>query len=125
MKLTILFLTVVVGLLSCSKTSNSLLGSWDNKQGQILEFMKDGQALWVFYSETSKDTFKIGYKTNFSASPKQLDLTNFKVGPLTGKTLLGIVEFPNDSTFKFDAEPTSVRPTDFNKEQTQTYFKIK
>lgn len=66
---------------------------WDNKSGQILDFQKDGKAYWIFYSEAKKDTFEIQYRTDFSKKTQEIDLTEFKVGPLKGKTLYGIIEF--------------------------------
>ena len=122
----LLTLSILISLISCTSLKNKLLGSWDNKKGQILEFKKDNQAEWIFYNETSKDAFQINYNTNFNTKPIQLELTNFKAGPLKGKTLFGIIEFTNDSTLRFDCEPLLAdRPKDFNSEQTQTYFKLK
>lgn len=124
MKQTLLILTAILGLFSCNQTSDKLLGTWDNKNGQIIDFKSDGKALWIFYDETSSDTFKISYKFNHSTVPNQLDLTDFKVGPLAGKTLYGIVEFQGNDVFRFDCEPSSIaRPKDFDSKQTQTYYK--
>lgn len=126
MKQTLLIFTAIFGLLSCNQPSNKLLGSWDNKNGQILDFRSDGKAHWIFYDETTSDTFEINYTFNHSTEPNQLDLTGFKAGPLTGKTLYGIIEFQGNDVFRFDCEPTSEsRPETFDSKQTQTYHKKK
>ncbi len=120
----LLILVGTLWLVSCSQSGNKLLGSWDNKNGQIIEFKSGSKALWIFYDETASDTFEIDYKFNHSTVPNQLDLTNFKVGPLTGKTLYGIIEFQGNDTFRFDCEPSSInRPQTFDSKQTQTYYK--
>lgn len=121
----ILFLSIVFVWFSCTSPDNRLVGSWDNHQGQSLEFYPDGKALWIFYSETSKDTFEISYKTDFSISPHQLDLTDFQTGPLAGRTLYGIIEFQNGESFHIDFEPAEEnRPEDFDPDDAQTYYKI-
>lgn len=129
MKQTITTILLLVGLFSCVTTrqqsTKNLLGKWDNKSGQILEFQKDGKAYWIFYSEVKKDTFEIQYRTDFSSKPQEIDLTDFKVGPLKGKTLYGIIEFTDSNTIRLDFEPTQEnRPKEFDQKQTQTYHKI-
>jgi uncharacterized protein (TIGR03067 family) len=121
---------MLVVLFSCATAkkinNNPLLGQWDNKAGQILEFKQDNKAYWIFYTDTKRDTFEIAYKTNLSEQPNQIDLTDFKVGPLVGKTLYGILEFTDKNTMRLDFEPKEEnRPKDFDKDQTQTYFKIR
>ncbi len=101
-------------------------GIWDNEKGQILVFKKDGQALWIFYTESKRDTFRIKYITDFRSKPYRLDLTDFAAGPLKGKTLFGILEYVDKKTMKFDCEPgtsDNVRPKEFNPTQTQMYKK--
>ena len=103
-----------------------LQGVWDNDNGQLLVFKKNSQALWIFYNESKRDTFSIKYRTDFKTQPDQLDLSDFQVGPLKGKTLYGIVEWIDKRTIRFDCEPgiiDSVRPNTFNPTQTQTYRK--
>lgn len=122
---TLVLLTVVLVCVAAKQQNDeSLLGSWDNKSGQVLTFIAEGQALWIFYSETKRDTFEIRYTTDFSIKPHQIDLTDFKTGPLTGKTLYGIIEFTDENTIRLDFEPSSEnRPQEFDAKQTQTYFK--
>ncbi|HRK28730.1 MAG TPA: hypothetical protein PK239_15760 [Chitinophagales bacterium] len=129
MKQTITTILLLAGLISCvtirQQTTKSLIGKWDNKAGQILDFQNDGKAYWIFYSEAIRDTFEIQYRTDFSKKPQEIDLTDFKVGPLTGKTLYGIIEFTDKNTIRLDFEPKQEnRPKEFDQKQTQTYHKI-
>lgn len=90
-----------------------------------MDFKTNGKAYWIFYSEAKRDTFEIQYKTDFSKKPREMDLTDFKAGPLKGKTLYGIVEFTDKHTIRLDFEPTREnRPKEFDSKQTQTYYKI-
>jgi hypothetical protein len=108
-----------------AQTEETLIGTWDNKSGQILDFDANGKALWIFYSENKRDTFHIQYRTDFSKLPKQIDFTDFKVGPLKGKTLYGIIEITDSKTIRLDFEPTQEnRPKAFDPKQSQTYNKI-
>lgn len=129
MKQTITTILLLAGLISCvttrQQTTNSIIGKWDNKAGQVLDFQSDGKAYWIFYSEAKRDTFEIQYRTDFSKKPKEIDLTDFKAGPLTGKTLYGIIEFTDKNTIRLDFEPKQEnRPKEFDQKQTQTYHKI-
>lgn len=106
--------------------ANSLVGQWDNKKGQLLSLHADGTAWWIFYSDTKRDSFAVRYVTDLTQKPHHFDLTNFKKGPLTGKTLFGIIEFVEEDTFKFDCELVKEnRPKDFSSSQTQTYYRLR
>lgn len=106
--------------------TNSFIGQWDNKKGQLLSLHPDGSAWWIFYSDTKRDSFAVRYVTDFTKKPYHFDLTDFKKGPLMGKTLFGIVEFTDENSFKFDCEPVKEnRPKDFSSSQTQTYYRLR
>lgn len=129
MKQTITTILLLAGFFSCVTTTQeaekTILGKWDNETGQILDFQNDGKAYWIFYSDAKRDTFEIQYKTDFSKKPQEIDLTDFKIGPLTGKTLYGIIEFTDKNTIRLDFEPTQEnRPKEFDQKQTQIYHKI-
>jgi uncharacterized protein (TIGR03067 family) len=129
MKQTITITFLLIGLASCVSTKEQandlVVGKWDNKSGQILDFRADGSALWIFYSEAKSDTFDIQYRSDFSKKPQEIDLTDFKMGSLKGKTLYGIIEFSDNNTIRLDFEPTEEnRPKEFDPEQTQTYYKL-
>lgn len=120
---------MLVGLFSCATkrqgTPKPILGKWDNKSGQILDFKTNGKAHWIFYTEAKRDTFEIQYRTDFTKKPLEIDLTDFKVGPLKGRTLFGIIEFTDKNTIFLDFEPTQEnRPKEFDNKQTQTYYRI-
>lgn len=122
----VLWLAFTLVFISASGQDKKLKGIWDNGTGQILVFQGDNQALWIFYQESKRDTFKIKYSTDFKSKPYKLDLTDFTHGPLKGKTLYGILDYTDKKTIKFDCEPGTtpdVRPREFNPEQTQTYKK--
>lgn len=105
-----------------------LSGRWTNREGQVLEFQPGGKALWLIQFGSKFDTFPIQYRYDCDQKPVTLDFSGFKAGPLTGKTLFGILEWAGDSTFRFDAEPGAspeVRPKIFNVEQTERYFRIR
>lgn len=122
----ILLFTATLVFQSAFGQNKKILGAWDNDKGQILVFQKEGKALWIFYSESKRDTFAIKYRADFKANPGKLDLTDFQVGPLKGRTLYGIIEFVDKKTIRFDCEPgatEAVRPKEFNPAQVQTYKK--
>lgn len=125
-------LTSLLGgiLLLFSTCQNSdcgvLVGRWTNREGQVFQFEPSGKALWLVQFGSKFDTFPIHYQYNCKQKPATLDLSGFQSGPLSGKTLFGIVEWASDSVFRFDAEPGTapdVRPATFNPEQAQRYFR--
>lgn len=103
-----------------------LTGRWTNREGQVFSFEPEGKALWLIKFGSQFDTFPITYRYDCKQKVATLDLTGFQTGPLAGKTLFGIVEWSSDSVFRFDAEPGTspvARPTTFNAEHTERYFK--
>lgn len=114
--------------LCCSpkKTCHELTGRWSNREGQILSFNPDGTAFWLVKFGSQFDTFPITYVYDCSKKVPTLDLSGFQSGPLLGKTLFGIIEWSNDSIFRYDAEAgssPSERPAAFNAERTERYFR--
>lgn len=111
------------------KTENNcreLTGRWTNREGQVFSFDPDGNALWLVKFGSQFDSFPIRYNYDCKQKTATLDLTAFKSGPLVGKTLFGIIEWSNDSVFRFDAEAGSssdARPTKFNAEHAERYFR--
>jgi hypothetical protein len=103
-----------------------LVGRWTNREGQIFQFEAGGKALWLVQFGSKFDTFPIHYQYDCKQTPATLDLSGFQSGPLSGKTLFGIVEWASDTVFRFDCEPGSapdVRPATFNPAQAQRYFR--
>jgi len=118
---------LLVVLSACNPPNNSLIGTWKNNKGEILEFHKDQSALWLFDNDADgiTDTFHLMYHANYEVEPIQVDLYDFETGPLAGVTMYGIVAFQGNS-FKFDYEPgdsPDARPGDFDEAKTQTYIK--
>ena len=113
-------------LLGCGgDTCQPIQGRWSNKEGQAFEFKENGKALWFVHFGSQVDTLTMQYRYNCKKQPPELDLSGFTSGPLTGKTLFGILEWNSDTTFRFDAEagygPES-RPATFDSDQTQKFF---
>lgn len=122
-----LFLVISLFFFSagCSDTGDNLNGVWENDFGQTFVFNDDNSALWIFESRNIIDTFNIKYKVDYYTDPVELDLYGFKGGPLTGKTLFGIVKFEKNSlTCEFEAGYNEdIRPKEFDNEHIQTYFR--
>ncbi|MBN8678320.1 MAG: hypothetical protein J0M29_08850 [Chitinophagales bacterium] len=115
-------------LFSCNTSDNcrDLTGRWSNREGQILVFEPEGKATWLVKFGSQYDTFAIRYQYDCTQKMTTLDLTEFKSGPLAGKTLYGIVEWSSDTVFRFDAEAGTspeARPIQFNAEHFERYFK--
>ena len=118
-----------LSLFSCNDTPcRELSGRWSNREGQSFYFEPDGKALWLVRFGSQVDTFVMEYRYDCKKQPVQLDLSGFQTGPLSGKTLYGILEWNSDSSFRFDAEagigPES-RPLTFETDQTQKFFREK
>ncbi|MBX2893717.1 MAG: hypothetical protein KF734_22570 [Saprospiraceae bacterium] len=108
------------------KDCRDLTGRWATREGRVLLFQPDGRALWLFKFGSEFDTFPARYQYDCRQKPATLDLSGFQTGPLTGKTLYGIIEWASDTAFRFDAESGTspeVRPKTFSVEQTQQYFR--
>ncbi len=132
MRQSITHLALIIGvaiLLTFCKTENNcheITGRWTNREGKILAFQPDGKALWLVKFGSQFDTFAIHYHYDCTQKTTTLDLSDFKSGPLAGKTLFGIVEWSSDSVFRFDSEPgtsAEVRPPAFDNEHVERYFK--
>lgn len=117
----------IVFMLDCSDPAcRDLQGRWTNREGQEFYFQGNGKALWLVRFGSQTDTFVMDYRYDCRKQPAELDLSGFQTGPLGGKTLYGILEWSNDSTFRFDAEAgtqADVRPQAFATEQTQKFFR--
>ncbi len=127
--LAVFALLPVLFMLDCSAPScRDLQGRWTNREGQAFYFQGNGKALWLVRFGSQMDTFVMDYRYDCRKQPAELDLSGFKMGPLSGKTMYGILEWSNDSTFRFDSETGTrpdVRPADFKTEQTQKFFREK
>ncbi len=128
----VLILLFAFGFFGCSSNQEKeIIGSWTNG-AHTFEFMEGGNAYWLIdLGESRTDTFKMKYRFNPSKKPMHLDLTGFDKGLLINSTLLGIVEFTDENTFRFDCEAKNeavkdgiTRPGNFRADQTQSYTRV-
>lgn len=105
---------------------HDLAGKWTNREGQTLVFQPGGKALWLIRFGSATDSFPISYRYDCAKNPAEIDFTDFQAGPLVGKSLFGILEWKNDTSFRVDFESgtsAEARPQTFNSEQAQTFVK--
>lgn len=114
---------------SCTDSAcKDILGGWTNKEGQSIYFLENGKALWLVRFGSTTDTFPMEYRYDCKKHPTELDLTGFQSGPLSGKSLYGIMEWDSDSSFRYDAETgtqAEIRPATFETDQTQKFYREK
>lgn len=119
----------LLSLFSCNGTNcRELNGRWSNREGQSFYFEPNGKALWLVRFGSQIDTFAMEYQYDCKKQPAVLDLSGFQTGPLSGKTLYGILEWNSDSSFRFDSEAgigPDVRPLTFETDQTQKFYREK
>lgn len=102
-----------------------LTGQWSNREGQTFVFQPNGKGLWLIRFGSEIDTTRMEYRYDCQKQPAELDLSGFETGPLSGKTLFGILEWNSDTSFRFDAEAgpgPEVRPVTFESDQTQKFY---
>jgi hypothetical protein len=111
----------------------SIVGEWTGKSGmgneQLFTFRGNGTMDW--FVDAGGNQFSLEgmyYERDATQSPQTLDLMGFKSGPLTDRTLFGIIEFIGEDSLRFDAEAgaigdSSVRPSIFT-ESTTLYTRI-
>lgn len=110
------------------KPCHELTGRWTNHEGQTLSFQPGGKGLMLVKFGSQFDTFPISYHYDCTQELTTLDLTDFKNGSQGGKTLFGLIEWSNDSVFRYDAEFGSspdARPKTLNMEHADRYFREK
>jgi hypothetical protein len=103
---------------------HDLVGRWGNQEGQSILFEAGGKAFWLIRFGSQIDTFPISYLYDCEKKPTHLNLSNFKNGPFTGKTLFGILDWKDQNSFRFNAEAGEsfdIRPKNFESEQTQIF----
>lgn len=119
----------IILMFNCSDPPcRDLQGRWTNREGQAFYFKGNGKALWLIRFGSQIDTFVMEYRYDCRKQPAELDLSGFQSGPLSGKTLYGILEWNTDSTFRFDAEAGTqpdARPKAFETDQTQKFYREK
>lgn len=109
----------------CGSPCPELSGKWSTREGQSIFFKKSGNALWLTRFGSQVDTVPMAFRYDCAKQPVELDLFQFRTGPLVGKTLFGILEWTSDTTFRFNAEAgtdPSLRPKTFESDQTLKFF---
>ena len=117
-----LFLYCTPGANKCPE----IKGRWSNREGQIFQFDPDGKALWLVKFGSQFDSFPITYHYDCSKKTNTLDLSDFKSGPMAGKTLYGIIEWTGDSIFRMSSEAGSAedaRPEKFDPEHVDRFYR--
>ena len=120
--LLILFQSTGCGDSSCREIG----GRWSTREGQTIDFRKNGKALWFTRFGSQVDTVGMKYRYDCQKQYTELDLYGFQSGPLTGKTLFGILEWNSDTSFRYNAEAgtdPAVRPQTFESDQTLKFFR--
>lgn len=111
----------------------SIVGEWTGKgrmgADQLFTFRGNGTMDWIVDAGGIQFSLEgMFYERDATQSPQTLDLMGFKSGPLTDRTLFGIIEFIGEDSLRFDAEAgaigdSSVRPAFFT-ESTTSYSRI-
>lgn len=119
----------VVGLLfttftACTGGSDcrDVKGRWSNGEGQELVFMENNKGYWLTRFGSDVDTMELEYRLDCGKQPVTLDFTNFKNGPHVGHSLLGILEFSSDTSFRLHYD-IDARPEAFDTEQSQRFVR--
>jgi hypothetical protein len=101
-----------------------LRGRWSTKEGQCIIFQQKGNALWLTRFGSQMDTVRMQFRYDCTKQPVELDLHGFQSGPLTDKTLYGILEWTSDTAFRMNAEAgtdATLRPKAFESDQTMQF----
>jgi hypothetical protein len=120
-----LALLALLSSVGCESSCPEPAGKWSTREGQSIFFQKNGKALWLTRFGSQVDTVPMVFRYDCAKQPVELDLFQFRSGPLVGKTLFGILEWTSDSTFRFNAEAgtdPSLRPKTFESDQTLRFF---
>jgi hypothetical protein len=98
------------------------LGPWTDREGRDLVFQPNGQLLWLTRFGSQADTQRCRYEFDCNTKPARLDMSEFDAGPYKGKTLLGIIEWNNDSAWRWQFD-YDARPWQFDAESSSEFFK--
>ena len=100
---------LVGAVLACTEPTDPLLGEWvsvgTGPGPMTYIFEQDGRSRWVLDLEEGPDTFAVDYRVDYGRTPIHLDIGPWSSGPLTGRTLFGIIEMQGPDRFRVDFEP--------------------
>lgn len=119
-----------ISLASCTNkvTCHELSGRWTTQEGHEFVFLQDGKALWLTRFGSQFDTVPFKYRLDCRPEPATINLTDFDNGPYSGKTLLGILEWTSDTSFRLRYESGTaedLRPKEFDNDATMKFFPAK
>lgn len=117
---------------ACQEARHPLLGEWVSVGTAVpamtYVFEDNGRSLWILDLPQGPDTFSVSYRVDYDPSPAHLDVGPWSTGPVTGRTLFGIMEMLAPDRFRVDFEPADPdtgapeRPTEFS-DQTVTFVR--
>ena len=106
---TALALAFAATALACAEPPEPLLGEWvsvgSGPSPITYIFEADGRSRWVLELGEGPDTFAVAYRVDYGRTPVHLDIGPWSSGPLTGRTLFGIIEMQGPDRFRVDFEP--------------------
>lgn len=112
-------------LLNTTTNTNDFIGKWKgedkNEIGYII-FDDEGYAAFEINGQTigGKEFFmngkkgKMTYTINYDTNPIEVDFTMTKIESGESKKMLGIAEFTDEDTLKFNINFDAARPTEFD-----------
>ncbi|MBU2922323.1 hypothetical protein KO504_13300 [Winogradskyella psychrotolerans] len=112
-------------LLNTTTNTNDFIGKWKgedkNEIGYII-FDDEGYASFEINGQTigGKEFFmngkkgKMTYTINYDTNPIEVDFTMTKIESGESKKMLGIAEFTDEDTLKFNINFDAARPTEFD-----------
>jgi thioredoxin-related protein len=119
MKKLILILTFFSLICSCQFFNSSHIGSWEginyaNKKISVI-FKNEKDIVLTFGNETAQWSYKI----DKSHKPYWFD-----VFPTDAKNIIGIIEFMDDKTFRFQMKEDGKRPMNFDQSKQLVLKKV-
>ena len=117
---------------ACQEPPHALRGEWvsvGSERPAMTYVFDDGErTTWILGLPEGPDTLVIDYRVDYAAAPIHLDVGPWSTGPISGRTLYGIVELLGPDRFRVDFEPgdpatgASERPSEFSS-QTVTFVR--
>ncbi len=82
------------------------LGLWHGtrRSGETMSitFHPDGTALWSVVTPRGEVTMDMIYEINARTTPHRITVSGFTEGPFTGRTMWGIIDFPDANTLRLE-----------------------
>ncbi|MFK7834477.1 MAG: hypothetical protein AB8B52_14475 [Winogradskyella sp.] len=118
------FFIIPLLLMSAISQQENFIGKWAGEdQGQLgyIMFDDDGYAAFEIQGQVmggkeftmNGEKGKMNYTINFETTPMEIDFTMTKIESGESKKILGIAEFKDMNTIKFDISFGDIRPSDF------------